>query len=239
MRTATLLLSFALFLLGCRETPRNAHPETAPETSEEAAGENNRLGEGIQPRAMGAQWYYKSYYYEDGVKEPGGFTYEKVIEEREIQGQLCYLVELTNDWRSFLERLASMPLDPADLSYFWEFEDARGSHNYWLEEKSDPPPATLADFDLTLPYPVQVGHRYRIADEEWEVLRKETITLADKTYDCVVYQLTSKDEADPEYGYRERLYQSPGTGLVRWESDSWIDGKWGTEYIDELFKVTQ
>ena len=44
------------------------------------------LSESIQPRKLGARWIYKSVYYEDGKKVPGGTTTEEVIKVQNIGG---------------------------------------------------------------------------------------------------------------------------------------------------------
>lgn len=44
------------------------------------------------------------------------------------------------------------------------------------------------------------------------------------------------DEESPEDSSRERYYMAPGVGLVRWEMDFKLDGKWTLDARDDLLE---
>ena len=143
-------------------------------------------------------------------------------------------MQLLIDYRTFAERITGMPLSPDDYSYYWEFSDTRGSHNFDGEDDvmETPTPERLDQFDLTLPYPVEVGYSYEAEGSQYTVLSiDESIEVPAGTFKCVVYQSLSDNE---DYKSRQRLYMSPGVGLVRWEEDEAIGDGWTLSYRDDL-----
>jgi len=188
-----------------------------------------KLADQIQPRNPDAIWNYAGYYMEDGKAERDGVTVEEIVDTREIDGVTCYLVRLTFDYRSLPEKLMGVPLDDDSFTYFWEYFNENGSYNYscdW-ELGAEDLPESLSEFDLTLPYPVKAGHKYTDSSgDSWQVLNtsKEVETPLG-TFECVVYQCTYTDEADPSSSTRDRYYQAPGVGLVRYEWYEKLDGE--------------
>lgn len=197
------------------------------------------LSDAIQPRREGAFWIYTSMYFEGGRAISNGTTKEEILEVRELQGQTCYQVRLTMDWRSLWDRLFGETLYEDDYDYFWEYCDARGSFNFSGWDGDRPmAPATLEDFELTLPYPVEAGVEYEAEDSQWEVLDlARSIEVPAGRFSCVVYQSTDDWEgAEDEDKYRSRFFMAPGVGLVRFEGDYFEDGAWVLDMCDDLVK---
>lgn len=189
----------------------------------------------IQPRSKSAVWVYRAVYFEDGKAVPNGSSKEEVLEVVEIDGVNCYRVRLTMDWRSILDRLAGVQLSEEDYWNYWDYSDAKGSHHFDPEKEEKKRPEKLSDFDLTLPYPVEKGHKYVVDDTQYEVLhtaKKAKVPAGEFT--CVVYQLTGVGEQSDEEKWRDRLFMAKGVGAVVAEGDVWAEGKWKLDYRDEL-----
>lgn len=239
------MLKFAtaatLTLLTLTVDASKATLEKPPEpTNSSAATEKTQPAQpnaSIQPRNSGAKWIYKSTGYVDGKIDSTITVLEKVIETKTIDKTTCYKIQLTFDWRSIMERLSGVKLTPDDYSEFWEYDSEQGSYNFSGNDENDGPvetPTSLEQFELTLPYPVEKGHRYIAEGDAYEVIATDrTIEVHAGTFPCVVYQ-TTYDE-DPEYITRQRLFMSPGVGLVRWEEDEKAGKKWQLIYRDDLF----
>ncbi|MEO0796247.1 MAG: hypothetical protein AAFX93_13850 [Verrucomicrobiota bacterium] len=191
----------------------------------------------IQPRTLGAYWVYASVLFEEGKEEPFGSNREDVIEVKEIDGVSCYQIKLTLDWRNLIDRLAGAKLTEDDYDYFWEYFDENGSYDCsdWVDDRP-PNPNSLKDFNLTLPYPTEKGHTYSFDDEHWEVLETNAaIKTSAGEFNCVVYELSYVEDG---VASRERFSLSPGVGLVRWELENKIDGKWQPDMRDDLIKYS-
>lgn len=214
--------------------------EALPEQTQvvEVTAESPPAG-AIQPRAKGAEWLYVSYYFESGLSSSGGSSKEEVIEVREIDGISCYLVKLTLDWRSLLDRLAGVQLSEDDYSYFWEYYNEKGSYHYSVDASDLYAFDTIEDFSLTLPYPVEVGTTYFAEGSQYTVIADSvSIEVPAGAFNCVVYESIDPAVIDPELMSRERLFMAPGVGVVRWEMDSMNSGEWELEYRDDLFKYS-
>lgn len=204
--------------------------------SKELAASLNELvlPKSIQPRSGGASWLYLSTYFEEEKKLPGGSSREEVIKVKEIDGATCYLVKLTMDWRTLINRLAGSKLSEDDYSYYWEYFTGKGSFNYTCEDEGDEP-SSLDEFELTLPYPVQNGYTYKAEEADWKVVDDAVkVDVKAGEFTCVVYETIYIDEEFIEECSRERLYMAPGVGLVRWEMDFKLDGKWTLNARDDL-----
>lgn len=205
-----------------------------PEVEESAA--EFPLSKMIQPRAEDGRWLYLSTYFEEGKKLPGGSSREEVVKSKEIDGVTCYLVKLTMDWRSILDRLSGAKLMEEDYSYYWEYVDGKGSYNYTCEDQRDVP-ASLEEFELTLMYPVKKGDTYKAEEADWKVIDEAAkVGVKAGEFACVVYQTIYVDEEFPEESSRERYYMAPGVGLVRWEMDYKLDEKWVLDARDDLLE---
>jgi hypothetical protein len=187
----------------------------------------------ILPRAEGARWVFSTTFFEDGQAESGGITIEEVVMSLEIGGVTCFQVKSTYDWRSFMDRLLGVSLDAEDVWYYWEYVDASGSHDHSVDS-AEAAPKSLDDFELTLPYPVEVGHQYQIDTSEYEVIDVERVVESPAgTFKCVVYQILWDECNEPT---RERLYLAPGVGVVRWEMDEKTESGWVLSMRDELLR---
>lgn len=207
----------------------------AAEEAVEAAPAVLPLAKAIQPRAAGASWTYASYEYEDGVKTLAGTVTERVVQTLELEGQTCFKIRMTYDYRSVVERIAGVKLTKEDHDDFWEYFNAAGSHHFEeMEGDAVRDPKSLAEFQLTLPFPVEKGHTFKAFDDEWTVLEvAREIEVPAGSFTSVVYQTVSR-EGDEEDWYRERFFMVPGVGLVCFEIDRWEDGKWVLDMRDEL-----
>ena len=195
------------------------------------------LPKAIQPRNAGATWSYTSVYFEDGKKLSSGTSQEKVVKVVEIEGVTCYLVKLTMDWRSILERMSGAKLTEDDYSYYWEYFNEKGSYNLTLDTGDTHELASLEGFELTIPYPVEKGNTYDFAGDLCKVTEDAvTVKVAAGEFSCVVYQMSFIDKEMPDNSARERYYMSPGVGLVRWEMDVQLDGAWVLDARDDLVK---
>lgn len=175
----------------------------------------------LQPRALGAVWNYRITTYDDGRVASRGVGHEKVVDTIEIEGLKCYRVEIFWDYRTAIQKLAGANGDLMGKEFMWEHVDDKGSHEYYEEENDAKPPKSLSDFSLTLKYPVEKGVRYEVDEDKYEVLDTAAkIKVPAGEFECVVYQIASEDEDDPDFSFRDRYYMSPGVGLVRWEMES-------------------
>ncbi len=203
-----------------------------------AADGKSSLDTQIQPRAEDAIWNYAAYYREDGVDVRDGITVEEVVETKEIEGVTCYLVRLTFDYRTTAERLMGMPLDDDSYSYFWEYENDKGSYNYSCDDfagMSDIP-SSLKEFDLTLPYPVKVGWKSVIGDSVWKVIDADAeVSTPAGTFKCIVYEEVTLDALSPGDSSRSLFYQSPGVGLIRYEWYEYFNDKFVLSSYEELY----
>ena len=226
-----LLMTAALLGAEVTEAP-TVEPAAAEEST---APEALPLSAAIQPRHAGAHWLYKSGLIVDGKLQSGGTAQEKVVESLTIDGVTCYKVELLIDYRSFMDRMSGVQLQPEDYSYYWEYFDAKGSHHYDGGEADPMPnPERLDQFELTMPYPVEAGHRYEADGDSYKVLATaESIKVPAGTFECVVYEILIEDN---DYRARNRYYMAPGVGLVRWEEDEPNGDEWMLAYRDELVK---
>lgn len=236
----SLLVILFVFSFGLLQAEPASKESVAKEpTAEEVVGEaptESAVLKAIQPRAEGGRWLYISAYFEDGKKVPAGSSREEVIETKEIEGQMCYLVKLTMDWRSLFDRLGGTKLTEDDYMYYWEYFNEDGSYNYDSADRKDAP-ESLDEFELTLPYPVEKGHSYETEYDSWTVIddaAKVSVQAGDFT--CVVYQVIAEDKDFPEESTRERYYMAPGVGLVRWEMDFKPGGKWVLDSRDDLIE---
>lgn len=193
------------------------------------------MSQAIQPRIMGAKWLSRSTYFGNGKAEPDGVSKEEVVRVKVIDGVTCYQIKSIYDWRTFMQRIAGVPLDPEDTSYFWEYLNEKGSHDYSSYDTIDGSiePQSLDDFNLSLPYPVEKGHTYAYEESKWEVIDTGVTveTPAGKFDNVYVYELTEESE---DYKMRMRFYQQPGVGLVQLEWDDFIDGKYTLASRDAL-----
>lgn len=223
-----LFLSFAS--AGCTAEPKTEADASGGETV-------TTLAESIQPRTPGSSWEYISVYFDRGEAQSNGRNTEEVIRTLTLDGTECYLIKLTLDYRSLTDRLLGVKLTEEDFDYFWEYDNDKGSYNYWVEE-ADEVPKSLEDFDLTLLYPTEKGHRYRINDAEtWTVLSvNQKLETPHGELNCVVYEVEYDELDGDDYITRERFYQSPGVGLVKWEMDIKDNGKWILDSRDTLYK---
>lgn len=195
------------------------------------------LSKAIQPRTLDAVWFYTSSYFEDGRKHSGGTSEEKVVKVVEVEGVTCYLVKLTMDWRSILERLSGAKLTEDDYSYYWEYFNEKGSYNLTLDPGDGHDLSSLEGFELTIPYPVKQGHTYESDGDLYEVTKDAAkVSVAAGEFTCVVYQMNFIDKEMPENSTRERYYMSLGVGLVRWEMDVQVNGAWVLDSRDDLVK---
>lgn len=196
--------------------------------------------ESIQPRNVGARWIYKSVYYEDGKKVPGGTTKEEVIKVQNIEGIECFHIRLTFDWRSLKERLFGVKLHKEDYMYFWDYTNKNGSYNFDpTDEKKSP--NKLTDFELHFPHPIEKGKKYKVEDIEYQILDTKRITKVPAgEFNCVVYESVTPSKIDDEgknevAKSRDRFFMAKGVGAVIVEGEIWEDGKWVPSYRDELF----
>lgn len=197
------------------------------------------LAKSIQPRNEGAVWFYTSAYFEDGQRFSNGTSKEEIVEHIEIDGVLCWKVRLTMDWRGLMDRMAGAKLGEDDYDYFWEYFNEQGSYNYsdWGNGDAILTPKSLGDFELTLPYPTETGHRYHAEDSDWEVLDDTAlIKVPAGEFTCVVYCSTDESEDDPSDDWQNRFYMAPGVGMVRWQGWAKLDGKWVLDMQDDLVK---
>lgn len=190
----------------------------------------------IQPRTKNAQWEYVSYYFEDGEKLIFGSTTEKVLKVGELDGVTIYRIEQIFDWRTFWQRVFLTPLTRDDRHCFWEYFSEKGSFNFNEHMDNPSAPQALSDFTLTLPYPVEKGHRYQIEGTIYEVIEiEEKITVPAGTFSTVVYELEDEMQEDPSLADRQRYFITPGVGLVRWEMDVRDEsGNWKLDSRDDL-----
>jgi len=194
----------------------------------------------IQPRSPGSFWQYTSYYFDGGQVFSAGTSSEKVVEFREIDGVRVYRIELTTDWRSLSERLIGVSLSEDDRSYYWEYFDEKGSHNFTEDWDEPAPPASLEEFALMLPYPVQDSFGYEADEITWKVVAVDReIEVPAGTFKTTVYEMTDDGYDDPEMDSRERYFMAPGVGLVRWEMDVKNEsGEWVLDMRDDLFSYS-
>lgn len=192
----------------------------------------------IQPRLLGAQWAYSSYYYDDGKRHWDGISTETVVEERTIEGQICYRVELIYDGRTFWQRFLRRAIDPEDISYIWEYYSEEGSFHYYEDCARPKPPKALSDFELSLPYPAAEGHRVEALGDIITVIEVDKkVKVPAGEFICMVYEFYTEDTENPEFSLRSRFYQAPGVGLVMWEEDERDEaGEWVLSYRDELVR---
>lgn len=172
-----------------------------------------------------------------------GVAVESVLTQKQIGDKTCYQIQLITDWRSFWERLfGTVKLEPEDYTYFWEYMDERGSYHLDVDSRDVVPTVEdLKDFELTLPYPTEVGHTFKSDDglETTTVIAvDQPITVPAGEFLCVVYESVYKDEAAIENATRDRLYMAPNVGLVRWEMDVLEDGAWVLDMRDDLVRYT-
>ncbi len=209
----------------------------APAGVESAGVARMDLSQAIQPRNAAATWVYSSVYYLDGTQHSNGATLEEVIEVKEVEGVTCYLVKLTMDWRSIMDRLSGVQLSTEDYDYCWEYFDENGSYNYSPEPEAPHQLHDLSGFELTLPYPVETGHSYIAEEVDYTVVDTEAaVKVPAGEFKCTVYQMLFEDTDSPEDSTRERYYMAPGVGLVRWEMDNKQSGSWQLDSRDDLVK---
>lgn len=229
-----------LFLFAALVNPLSAETlvveEVAPSQKVEKPKTEMSDSKAIQPRAEGGRWSYISAYFDEGKQVPGGSSREEVIKVKEIAGEACYQIKLTVDWRSLMDRLSGAKLSEDDYSYYWEYYNEKGSYNYTSEDRNDVP-QDLKSFHLTLPFPVKEGDTYKADDADWEVIDVAAkVSVKAGEFSCIVYQTIFVDEEFPEEASRERYYMAPGVGLVRWEMDFKVDGKWILDARDDLLE---
>jgi hypothetical protein len=198
------------------------------------------LEDSIQPRKADSRWDYSSYYFEGAQMIAAGTGRESVVEVREIDGVKVYRIEFVVDWRGFFDRLAGVPLDPEDYSYYWEYFNEDGSYNFSEDFEDPQPPKSLSDFSLTLPYPVEKGHQYVADETDWEVVALDReVTVPAGTFEAVVYEMTNSYSDDPLDKDRQRYFMVPGVGLIRWEMDVLDEqGNWVLDSRDDLFSFS-
>ncbi|MGJ8638883.1 MAG: hypothetical protein ACSHYA_05780 [Opitutaceae bacterium] len=195
------------------------------------------LADQIQPRANGANWVYTSYLYEDGLRKPGGTTKEEVLEVKALDGETCYLVKLTMDWRTLAERLSGVELPEEDYSFFWEYTNEAGSFKFTPDDVLPDNLKSLDRFEILLPYPAEIGYTYISEGDNYEIIDNDfSVSVTAGDFKCSVYQVTYLYEDAPQDSTRERLYVSPGVGLIRWEMDAYVDREWVLEMRDDLFR---
>lgn len=74
-----------------------------------SVSESIELSESIQPRSEGAYWFYKSVYFEAGKPCSNGITKKEVIRVRELDGTLCWQLDLQDSLVSYdLKQLAAV-----------------------------------------------------------------------------------------------------------------------------------
>ena len=56
------------------------------------------------------------------------------------------------------------------------------------------------------------------------------------TFTCVLYQSVYEDPEGAEFNMRNRFYMCQGVGMIRFESDMWIDNAWELDIQDSLIK---
>lgn len=235
MQKTIFLFSFAALVNALPAEPVVVEEVARTERVDEAKTEMSH-SKAIQPRAEGGRWSYISAYFDEGKEVPGGSSREEVIKVKEIAGETCYQIKLTVDWRSLMDRLSGAKLSEDDYSYYWEYYNEKGSYNYTSEDRNDVP-KELKDFHLTLPYPVEKGHTYHADDANWEVIDvAANVSIKAGEFSCIVYQTVFVDEEFPDEASRERYYMAPGVGLVRWEMDFKVDGKWILDARDDLLE---
>ena len=207
-----------------------------PASTETPKADPPPLAEQIQPRNLGAKWIFDvTLFNPDGTTKKDGDVTEEVVRAIELEGVICYQVKLTTDPRSFVDKLRGKPLPRYAESYFWEYQDAKGSHDYTEDSDENTTPESLEEFELTLPYPVEAGHTYQLEESAWKVLAVgKTVKVPAGEFECVVYQQTVLDAETPEHSARYRFYGAPGTGLVRFEIDDKVDGEWQLTSRDDL-----
>jgi len=180
------------------------------------------------PRQPGGYWIYDNIFQsEEGSRKAEGFSREDVVATKEVEGKSCFLVKLTIDWRSDRLRAIGVPLGEDDVDYFWEYNDEKGSHNYSPEGDPFTPPETLDAFQLTLPYPVEVGHSMDHLNEKWSVVavdKKVSVPAGD--FDCVVYESVYHMAPGEEPVSKTTFYMKPGVGAVRIELYEKADTGW-------------
>lgn len=212
--------------------------EDAKSSDKDIYQPSSAVADDIMPRFPESKWLYRSQYFYDGQPDGTGSTLEEVIETKELEGQTIYLIRMTFDWRSLMEKLGGVELTRDDYYYFWEYYDEDGSYNFVREEEygRHEPPASLEEFELTLPYPVAAGYTYSAEESDWKVLATdEIVTVPAGKFKCVVYQDHYVEEGDDGYESRGRMYLAPGVGVVVAEGDSRSEqGEWVTDYRDEL-----
>lgn len=119
----------------------------------------------------------------------------------------------------------------ADPYYFWEYSGPEGSYQV-DEDLLDGKPPSLEDLELTMRFPVEAGTTYEAHGDIWTVLAVDKeITVPAGTFKTVVYQ-TGWDEAGE--AFRDRYYQAPGVGLVKWVTEELIDGEFVVFEIEVL-----
>ncbi len=161
-----------------------------------------------------------------------GVTTEEVIATKVIDGVTCYQIEITNDYRTAEQRAANEPMESGSVTYFWEYHNRNGSYDFSDYDTIDKSisPKSLDEFNLTLPYPVKSGFRYQSSSgKDWKILSTGAkVKTSIGVYECVVYQLTEMDAENPEDSSRFRFYMTPGVGLVAFEWDEYINGRFST-----------
>jgi len=193
------------------------------------------LERSIVPREEGATWTFGSRRYEKGRETVVGTATQEVVRTLSVEGQRCFRIKQTYDYRSLWERMLGTKPDENPF-YFWEYVDENGSHNFAEEGGGKHTPKFLSEFELTLPYPVKKGHSYKAEGCHWTVLNVEkTVKVPAGTYQCVVYQAVYKGGHE-EMWSRNRFFLAPGVGLVCLEIDFRKDGKWVLDTRDELMR---
>ncbi|MGF1656646.1 MAG: hypothetical protein ACFCU3_06665 [Verrucomicrobiales bacterium] len=188
----------------------------------------------IQPRVANERTVFQyEVRNEQGDMEPSGFSQKQVVQSHELDGQTIFRVRIS-DFDNVLDNLASL-FSENDAVFVWEYFDEHGSY-HWVEDETAPgPPGALSEFELSLPYPTTVGHRYTAFEDEHEVLSLSTsVTVPAGTFDAVVYQITYSSE-EPQS--RELFYQVPGLGMVKWESFLQVPTGWELQEVESLTEV--
>lgn len=193
----------------------------------------------IMPRKKGMKWFYQGKAYDQGKVVAQGIVTEEVEEVIQIDGVNCYKIRNTFDFRSVAERVAGVKLTPEDIDFFWEYSSDKGSYNFANYDDKDRPvaPKKLADFSLTLPYPVKKGHSYKAEGSDWVVLAvDQKVEVPAGIHTCVVYQSTNSQGEESEWD-RATLYMAPGIGLIRFDIEIRKGGKWVLSSRDDLVRI--
>ena len=225
---------FALFFLSISVVAEEAK-EAAIDLVKPAALEG--LKAAIQPRAEAAEWLYVSYSFDGAKRSSAGAAKEAVIGVKELDGVTCYLIELTVDWRSFLDRMSGVKLSADAYSYFWEYSNEKGSYNYSVDSPELNELSALEDFSLTLPFPIDVGTSYLADGMRYTVIDVDAfVKVGAGKFKCVVYEYFDPELTTSGDASRERFYMAAGVGLVRWEMDYKVGQSWELAFRDDLIK---